>query len=77
MTQAQFNELPLLLPRKTFKSVTGLSDHEIDTLVHRRRLRVFRRPVRVYRRSGLVYKPRSSRRLYFKTEAARLGGFTL
>lgn len=71
MTAEQFARLPLLIPRRIFREITGLPDRDIDRMVAAREIGVFKRPVRTY---GL-YKPSRAYRLYPKAEAARLAGF--
>ena len=76
MNQEQFQQLPMLVPLKLVKSVTGLRNEDIALLVARHEVRVFERPRRVYRRQGEAYEPSATRRLYFKCDVGRLVGFT-
>jgi hypothetical protein len=68
MTQEEFNQLPLLLRRKEFLAVTGLSKGRVYEMIQAGTLRVVRRPWRKRRRG------QREEVLYLKREAARLGG---
>jgi hypothetical protein len=77
MTQAAFNELPGLLPRKLFQQITGLSDHDLDEMRRTGELTVFYSHAQGMKRGRNGHKSKKSYAKYYKRDAARIGGFTL
>jgi hypothetical protein len=61
MTQAEFNELPMLISRKQFRRAVGVSDPYLSQLVKQKKARQYLRG--------------RKRALYYKVDAAKLGGF--
>lgn len=73
MHQQEFNELPLLLSRSKFLAATGLSDRALTKLVEDGVIRTFIRG----RKSGAPRRKQDVRRLYPKSEAAKITGLSL
>ena len=64
VTQEKFDRLPALLTRAQFQWVTGLSNQDLDAMRESGEIGKHKR------RGGKYHK-------YFKTDAARIGNFTL